>query len=65
MELDKKIKLLDSPGIVFANASSNDASSVLKNAVHVQSIADPITPATAILQRANKKQVQYTFWTLL
>lgn len=57
MELDKKIKLLDSPGIVFANASSNDASCVLKNAVNVQAIADPMTPAMAILQRANKKQV--------
>jgi len=59
--LDKKIKLLDSPGIVFAAAvkgsSESDASTVLKNAVHVQTIADPVTPATAILQRANKLQM--------
>ncbi|XP_034256182.1 guanine nucleotide-binding protein-like 3 homolog [Thrips palmi] len=61
VELDKKIKLLDSPGIVFAHTSSNDASSVLKNAVHVQSIADPLTPATAILQRANKQQMMILY----
>lgn len=62
VELDKKIKLLDSPGIVFASSAKGDsevdASTVLKNAVHVQTIADPITPATAILQRANMQQVR-------
>ncbi|KAK3927989.1 Guanine nucleotide-binding protein-like 3-like protein [Frankliniella fusca] len=58
VELDKKIKLLDSPGIVFAKTTNEtDASTVLKNAVHVQTIADPITPATAILQRASKTQM--------
>ena len=34
VQLDKHIKLLDSPGIVMA--SGNDASTILKNAVRVR-----------------------------
>lgn len=56
VQLDSKIKLLDSPGVVFAsNNSSTDNSAALKNAMRIESLKDPITPATAILQRANKK----------
>ncbi|XP_069674887.1 guanine nucleotide-binding protein-like 3 homolog [Periplaneta americana] len=60
VQLDSKIKLLDSPGIVFASNSGNqlsDAAVALKNAVRTDSLSDPITPATAILQRANKQQI--------
>ncbi|KAI5644041.1 GNL3L/Grn1 putative GTPase domain-containing protein [Phthorimaea operculella] len=53
VQLDSKIKLLDSPGIVFHSGSDSDASVALKNAIRVGSLKDPITPATAILQRAN------------
>jgi nuclear GTP-binding protein len=59
--LDSKIKLLDSPGIVFASNASgahSDAVIALKNAVRTDALSDPITPATAILQRANKQQVE-------
>lgn len=59
VQLDSKIKLLDSPGIVFANPGENsDESSVaLKNAVRIQSLKDPYTPATAILKRVSKPQL--------
>ncbi|PSN51437.1 Guanine nucleotide-binding protein-like 3 [Blattella germanica] len=60
VQLDSKIKLLDSPGIVFASSSDgaySDAAIALKNAVRTDSLSDPITPATAILQRANKAQI--------
>jgi nuclear GTP-binding protein len=60
VQLDSKIKLLDSPGIVFASSqggSNSDAVAALKNAVRTDSLSDPIVPATAILQRANKQQV--------
>ncbi|KAG6796208.1 guanine nucleotide-binding protein-like 3 [Apis mellifera caucasica] len=59
VQLDSKIKLLDSPGIVFANPGDNsDESSVaLKNAVKIQSLKDPYTPATAILKRVSKPQI--------
>ncbi|XP_076686720.1 nucleostemin 1 [Andrena cerasifolii] len=61
VQLDSKIKLLDSPGIVFANQTPGenpDASSVaLKNAVKIQCLKDPYTPATAILKRVSKQQI--------
>lgn len=55
MQLDSKIKLLDSPGIVFAQG--NDSQASLRNAVKVSAISDPITPANAILQRVPKQQI--------
>ncbi|CAH2075544.1 unnamed protein product, partial [Iphiclides podalirius] len=55
VQLDSKIKILDSPGIVFHTGSDNDASVALKNAIRVGSLKDPVTPATAILQRAHKQ----------
>lgn len=61
VQLDSKIKLLDSPGIVFTNQTpgeSPDASSIaLKNAVKIQCLTDPYTPATAILKRVSKQQI--------
>lgn len=55
VQLDSKIKLLDSPGIVFSSRSDNSAS--LHNAVKVSTLADPFTPANAILQRVTKQQM--------
>ncbi|CAL7952323.1 unnamed protein product [Xylocopa violacea] len=59
VQLDSKIKLLDSPGIVFANNEDNsDGSSVaLRNAIKIQSLKDPYTPASAILKRVSKPQL--------
>ncbi|XP_075970898.1 nucleostemin 1 [Anticarsia gemmatalis] len=55
VQLDSKIKILDSPGIVFHAGPESDSSVALKNAVRVASLKDPVTPAAAILQRANKQ----------
>ncbi|KAK9687585.1 GNL3L/Grn1 putative GTPase [Popillia japonica] len=55
VQLDSKIKLLDSPGLVFDSGSDSSAS--LRNAVKVTSLQDPITPANAILQRVTKQQM--------
>lgn len=55
VQLDSKIKLLDSPGIVFA--AGNDASASLRNAVRTSALDDPVTPANAILQRVDKRQM--------
>ncbi|XP_034946041.1 guanine nucleotide-binding protein-like 3 homolog [Chelonus insularis] len=60
VHLDSKIKLLDSPGIVFADShpdNANDSSVALKNAVKIQSLKDPFTPATAVLKRIPKQQI--------
>ncbi|CAB3242962.1 unnamed protein product [Arctia plantaginis] len=55
VQLDSKIKILDSPGIVFHSGPESDSSVALKNAVRVGALKDPITPASAILQRASKQ----------
>ncbi|KAL1137804.1 hypothetical protein AAG570_009500 [Ranatra chinensis] len=59
VQLDTKVKLLDSPGLVFASSSSNSNNGIiaLKNAAKVESIADPFLPASAILQRTTKHQL--------
>lgn len=59
VQLDSKIKLLDSPGIVFASSdgSSDETSIALKNAVKIKALKDPFTPATAILKRISREQV--------
>lgn len=54
VQLDSKVKLLDSPGMVLASGSMTDASVALRNAVRVDALDDPVTPVQAILQRYNK-----------
>ena len=60
VQLDKHVKLLDSPGIVMA-AGDTDAATILKNCVKVESIDDPTAPVSAILRRCNKQQVMASF----
>ncbi|XP_046391769.1 guanine nucleotide-binding protein-like 3 homolog [Ischnura elegans] len=57
IHLDSRIRLLDSPGIVFAAGDRTDESIVLKNATRVDLLEDPLTPASAILKRCNKEQM--------
>lgn len=56
VELDAKIRLLDSPGIVFtaANREQQTGANILKNAQRVTDIKDPFAVAEKILQRASK-----------
>lgn len=49
MVLDKNIRLIDSPGIVFADGDT--AATALRNCVHVENLADVITPIQAIIDR--------------
>jgi len=59
VQLDTKIKLLDSPGIVFASSDekSDDTSVALKNAIKIRSLKDPFTPAIAILNRISRQRI--------
>ncbi|XP_023333808.1 guanine nucleotide-binding protein-like 3 homolog isoform X2 [Eurytemora carolleeae] len=61
VQLDSKVKLLDSPGLVMAGGNRNDASVALRNAVKVENIDDPVTPVLAILARVprNHLMLQY------
>jgi nuclear GTP-binding protein len=47
--LDKNIRLLDSPGVVFADA--DQGSTVLRNCVNVEEMEDVVTPIEEILNR--------------
>ena len=47
--LDKNIRLLDSPGVVFADGDAS--STVLRNCINVEEMADVISPVGEILQR--------------
>jgi len=58
--LDKNIKLLDCPGIVFAAQGHNgesDAEVLLRNCVKVELLEDPITPVQVIVSRCSMEQL--------
>jgi len=54
IHLDKRVKLLDTPGIVFPKVSDVSDDVILRNVVKLEQVADPISPVTKILQRCNK-----------
>ncbi|KAI6192176.1 CP-type G domain-containing protein [Aphelenchoides bicaudatus] len=54
VELDKNIRLIDSPGVVFASSNNSDPAEVaLKNALRVDTLSNPVTPVMAILRRCS------------
>lgn len=53
VELDSKIKLIDSPGIIFPNSKSS-GTAALRNAQRISDVKDPFAIAETILQRASK-----------
>lgn len=44
VHLDKNVKLLDCPGIVFAASGDNEASATLRNCTKIEKLEDPATP---------------------
>ncbi|CAL2031602.1 CBN-NST-1 protein [Caenorhabditis brenneri] len=55
VELDKNIRLIDSPGVILASQKDLDPIEVaLKNAIRVDNLLDPIAPIHAILRRCSK-----------
>jgi ribosome biogenesis GTPase A len=44
IHLDKNVKLLDCPGIVFAASGDNEASATLRNCSKIEKLEDPATP---------------------
>lgn len=49
VHLDKNIRLIDCPGIVFSDQNANAL--VLRNCIKVDQLADPVTPVEIILKR--------------
>ncbi|WEW61639.1 nuclear GTP-binding protein nug1 [Emydomyces testavorans] len=65
VRLDSKIKLIDSPGIVFPNSNTSKSSSknsneearlILLNAIPPKQISDPLSAVTLILNRLSSSQ---------
>ncbi|KAG0569973.1 hypothetical protein KC19_6G129400 [Ceratodon purpureus] len=50
IHLDKNVKLLDCPGIVFAASGDNEASATLRNCTKIEKLEDPATPVKEILR---------------
>jgi len=61
VQLDSKIALLDCPGLVLASGNMTDASVALRNAVKVESLADPVTPVVAILARVPRPHIMLQY----
>lgn len=56
--LDKHVKLIDSPGIVFSDQKKGSRSDlILRNCVNLDSLADPLPAVEAILARCNAEEI--------
>ena len=53
IQLDKNIVLLDSPGVVLSNQGQSD-SLILRSAIKVEEIDDPMRPVEALLNRIDR-----------
>ena len=61
IHLDKNIKLLDCPGIVFGKEKGereSDSAVVLRNCVKVELLQDPISPVESILSKCDHEQLR-------
>uniref|UniRef100_A0A2K5CH67 G domain-containing protein n=1 Tax=Aotus nancymaae TaxID=37293 RepID=A0A2K5CH67_AOTNA len=59
VQLDKLIWLLDAPGIV--PGPNSEVGTILHNCVHVQKLADPVTPVETILRRCNLEEISNNY----
>lgn len=60
VHLDKNIKLLDCPGIVFSSSNS-EAEAALRNAVAINQINDILSPVELILQKSTMEQLMHLY----
>ncbi|ORX97084.1 P-loop containing nucleoside triphosphate hydrolase protein [Basidiobolus meristosporus CBS 931.73] len=59
IHLDKNIKLLDCPGIVFSKGDNGESLSevLLRNCIKVELLEDPVTPVEFIVEKCNPEQL--------
>ena len=56
IQIDKNIILIDSPGVVLSTKEQSD-SLILRQAIKVEDIVDPIKPIDALLARVQRDEV--------
>lgn len=61
IHLDKNIKLLDCPGIVFAQGQREDDSLFLRNCLKVEQMEDPVSPVLKIVERCAAEQLMQLY----
>lgn len=61
VQLDSKVKLIDCPGMVLASGDMSNSSVALRNAIKIETLADPVTPVEAILKRCPKQQMMLQY----
>ena len=61
MVLDKNIRLIDSPGVVFDDKENAGAGAVLRNCVDADSISDPVPAVEELLNRATVESIMMTY----
>mmetsp|Transcript_43759 Transcript_43759/g.70064 ORF Transcript_43759/g.70064 Transcript_43759/m.70064 type:complete len:446 (+) Transcript_43759:474-1811(+) len=63
VQLDKKVKLIDSPGVLFQDSTQNKTSSrlILRNCLNPADIEDAIQPVTALLAQCNNEQLMFLY----
>lgn len=55
VELDKMVKIIDSPGVILSNENETDL--VLRNTINATEVKDPVAPITELLNRLPKESV--------
>lgn len=56
--LDKNIKLLDSPGVVFSNDSDKEYNMILHNVIRIEDIKEPIDVVSVILHKVPRDTIK-------
>ena len=56
VQLDRRVKLLDSPGVVFT-AEDGTAANALRNAIKIERLEDPETPVREIVRKCPMRQL--------
>ena len=56
--LDKNIKLLDSPGVVFSNESDKEYNMILHNVIRIEDVKEPIDVVSVILHKVPKDVIK-------
>ncbi|KAG6545473.1 hypothetical protein Mapa_013075 [Marchantia paleacea] len=57
VHLDKNVKLLDSPGIVFASSKGDEASATLRNVTKIEQLLDSTAPVKEILRLCTSEKL--------
>ena len=61
VQLDRKVKLIDCPGVIFSSDTDDASGLLLRNCIGVDMLEDPLPPAEAIVARCRPEQLMSTY----